>query len=328
MPSPKKHELIETMQAIAWCAEVQNISGLSPAKLEKQCIDASRASGYEFSMYARGERIPKDETIGLIEDRYPGTKEVFELGPDKRPLWGLLADECDEDLCLETLDGWLFDEINQRDVASVPKAELDSIISQFKSMSLQVKTDLAWKKMLGPNEVDFDLFDSGMELNRMWKPASDLDAFLNELEASGIQIEKPLNIDALLDSPLLEENQKDELESLSARFDARAPKLEDVIGIIALRRLAESRSECQSEARYLFLGILPFINGIFSEWNIVSHLDKFLSSWSNVPTSPVTIASSNPLRAKIIRTLRTASSEKNSAKEAKVVTTMLKRLKR
>ena len=316
------------MQAIAWCAEVQSISGLSPAKLEKQGFHGSSAPELEFSLFAKGGRLPKPETLELVEGTYPGTKEVFELGPDKRPLWGLLADECDGDLCLESLDDWLFAEINQREVASVPKAELNSIISQFKSSSLQFKTDLAWKKMMGPNEVDFDLFDSGKELHRIWKPASDLDAFLNDLEASGIQIEKPLNIDALLDSPLLEENQKDELECLSARFDDNAPKLEDVIGIIALRRLAESRRECQSEARYLFLGILPFINGIFSEWNIVSHLDKFLSSWSQIPTSPSAIAAANQITTQIVKTLRAESRGKHSAKETKVITTMLNRFKR
>ncbi|MEI7614328.1 MAG: hypothetical protein WCK63_15610 [Betaproteobacteria bacterium] len=328
MPSPKNHLPIEEMQAIAWCAEVMRVSGRTAKELEGQGFDPSGKIALEFSLYSRGRRLPSDNTLDLLEEKYPATKAIFQIGPDTRTLWGLLSDECDEELCQEVFDDWLFTGFNQRDVASVPKAELDSIISQHKSSSFQDKTDLAWKKMVGPNEVDFDLFDAGKEPHCMSEPSSDRDAFLNELEASGIQIEKPLNIEALLKSPLLNEKQKDELKQLSDYFHAMAPKLDDVIGIIALRRLAESRRECQSEARYLFLGILPFINGIFFEWNIGSHLRTFLSSWSDVPTSPSVIASANQITAGIVKALRAESGVKHSAKETKVITTMLNRFKR
>lgn len=330
MPSAKQHGPIETMQVIAWCAEVQRASGMTPNELKEQCFDGSRAPKFEFRLFSTGGRLPDDKTLDLIENTYPGTKDIFEVGPDKRPLWGLLAEECDDDLCMEALDDWLFTGFTARDVASVPKAEQESIISQLKSSSLQVKTGLAWKKMAGPNGVDvsFERFDAGEELHCMWEAAEGLDVLLNELEASGVEIEKPLNIEELLKSPSLDDEQKDALKQWSDYFHATAPKVDDVIGILALRRLAESRRECQSEARYLFLGIRPFIDGLCSEWNIGSHLNDFLSSWSRVPTSPAVIADANQRTGQIVKILRAESRDKHPAAEARVLSTMLNRFKR
>ena len=330
MPSAKQHKPIETMQVIAWCAEVQRASGMTPNKLKEQCFDGENTSKFEFRLFSTGGRLPDGKTLDLIENTYPGTREIFEIGPDKRPLWGLLAEECDEDLCMDALDEWLFTGFTARDVASVPKAEQESILSQLKSSSLHVKTGLAWKKMLGPNGVDvsFERYDVGEDSHCMWEAAEELDALLNELEASGVEIEKPLNIEALLKSPALDDEQKDELRQWSDYFHATAPKVDDVIGILALRRLAESRRECQSEARYLFLGIRPFIDGLFSEWNIGSHLNEFLSSWSRVPTSPAVIADANQRTAQIVKILRAESRDKHPAAEARVLATMLNRFKR
>lgn len=210
MPSAKQHGPIETMQVIAWCAEVQRASGMTLGKLKKQCFEKSRAPKFEFKLFSTGGRLPDDKTLALIENTYPGTREIFDIGPDKRPLWAFLSDECDEDLCLEALDDWLFTGFTARDVASVPKAEQESILAQLKSSSLQVKTGLAWKKMVGPNGVDvsFERFDAGEESHCLWEAAEELDALLNEFEASGVKIEKPVNVEALLKSPLLDDEQR------------------------------------------------------------------------------------------------------------------------
>ena len=328
MPSAKQHGPIETMQVIAWCAEVQRASGTTPSKLKKQCFEGSSAPKFEFKLFSTGGRLPGDQTLGLVENTYPGTRDIFDIGPDKRPLWGLLADECDEDLCMEALDEWLFTGFTARDVASVPKAELDSIISRFRSSSLETKTALVWKKMLRSNDVDFERFDAGEESHGMWEAAGELDALLNEFEASGVKIAKPLDVEELLKSPLLNDEQKDALQQCLDYFHATTPKVDDVIGILALRRLAESRRECQSEARYLFLGILPFIDGLFSEWSIGSHLNEFLLSWSRVPTSPAVIADANQRTAQVVKILRAESRDKHPAAEARVLSTMLNRFKR
>ncbi len=328
MPSAKQHGPIETMQVIAWCAEVQRASGMTLGKLKKQCFDGENAPKFEFRLFSTGGRLPDDKTLDLIENTYPGTREIFDIGPDKRPLWALLSDECDEDLCLEALDDWLFTGFTARDVASVPKAELKSRISQLKSLSLEMKTGLAWEKMVRLNEVDFERFDAGEESHCLWEAAEELDALLDEFEAFGVKIEKPVNVEELLKSPLLDDEQKDAFKQWSDYFHATAPKVDDVIGILALRRLAECRRECQSEARYLFLGIRPFIDGLFSEWNIGSRLNEFLSSWSRVPTSPAVIADANQRTAQIVKILRAESRDKHPAAEARVLATMLNRFKR
>ena len=328
MPSAKQHGPIETMQVIAWCAEVQRASGMTPKELKGQCFEKSRAPKFEFRLFSTGGRLPDDKTLDLIENRYPGTKEIFDVGPDKRPLWGLLAEECDEDLCMEALDDWLFTGFTARDVASVPKAELNSIISQLKSSSFQIKTELAWKKVVGTNDVDFERFDAGEESHCLLEATEELDALLDELGATEEEVEKALKGEAVLESPTFSDEQKDAFKQWSDYFHATAPKVDDVIGILALRRLAESRRECQSEARYLFLGIRPFIDGLFSEWNIGSRLNEFLSSWSRVPTSPAVIADANQRTAQIVKTLRAESRDKHPAAEARVISTLLNRFKR
>ena len=328
MPSATQHEPIETMQVIAWCTEVQRASGKTPRELKAQCFEELSAPQFEFPLFSTGGRLPGDKTVELVENTYRGTRDIFKIGPDKRPLWGLLADECDEDLCLEVLDDWLFTGFKVRDVASVPKAKLDSIIAQLKSSSLQAKTALAWKKMVGPNDVDFERFDAGENSHCMWTAAEELDLLLNEIEAAGVKIEKPLNVEELLKSPALDDEQKAALKQWSDYFHAMAPTVDDVIGIIALRRLAESRRECQAEARYLFLGTRPFIDGLFSEWNIGRHLTDFLSAWSHVPTSPAVIAAANQLTAQIVKTLRAESRATHPAPEANVISAMLNCFKR
>ena len=86
-------------------------------------------------------------------------------------------------------------------------------------------------------------------------------------------------------------------------------------------------SQRKSEARYLFLGILPFIDGLFSEWSIGSHLNEFLLFWSRVPTSPAVIAEANQRTAQVVKILRAESRDKHPAAEARVLSTMLNRFK-
>ncbi|MDW9225864.1 MULTISPECIES: hypothetical protein [Burkholderia] len=99
-----QHELIGQIRTIAWFHHCASEAGCEPIALtlgkvfRELAIDAPSEidSDIEFRRYAQGEMIPTPSTLERVEKVLPGTRRVFERGPQNdtgfAPLWYALGE--------------------------------------------------------------------------------------------------------------------------------------------------------------------------------------------------------------------------------------------
>ena len=355
-----REDAINIMRTVAWCAEVVNVSGKTEEELQAYSFNAD-SEFYEFPVYSVGARTPRIETVDIVEkaqdkeeeeekkrkeaaqritssyqkaeDAKPiiqtrGTRQVFVNGPENHPLWALLADKCDEDLCMNVLGDWLALRQANEQVACLSKAEQTSEFRFLKSLPFQQKVEMLWKNLIGDDPVDFEKFEAGEETHRLWIPWLNIKDYLKEIHLDSDGIRTVRDVELLIESRSLDHNIRNDLVRLKGCYLLKRPSLDDAVGVIALKRLAESRRECQSEARYLFTGTLFFMGTLFSEWNIGRLLCEFLEPWSRVRMAPGAVVAVNEVYSDSVAFCRAQMLEKHSAKEKLIYTTLQNRFKR
>lgn len=99
-----KLDTLSAMRVACWFNNLKAQSGLSADEMQEapHLVDLSTIN---FQLYAEQRRKPSIVTLNLIEKEFPGTLEIYDVGPAGLPLWKVLAG--DRDTCVAVVDAQL-----------------------------------------------------------------------------------------------------------------------------------------------------------------------------------------------------------------------------
>lgn len=259
MPKIKKLSPIAELQVKAWVRAVLASTGKTARELEKVPFgDPDAPQKIEFALYDKAGRFPSLETIELVDAKFPDadSKLTIEVGPDGAPLWEVLSDECPDERCVDIVDTWLLP------LGLDGQSQLTD--SRMLALPFFQKLGIAFIRHAG-RDVDLERFARKEEPNQVSQPFRDWvevhEYFWNAVknEDETVNPNAPRNVKRLIDKYML--------------------SVHDVVGFIALRRLAESRRERRAEARYLFDGMLSLVRYAMMKHGIGEEMQAFLLPW-------------------------------------------------
>ena len=112
------------MRVQLWLEALSRESGHEVADLQNVPVLAELSS-LEFPLYRQGRRAPSVTTLKLLDQVFPGAREVFDRGPDGIPLWPIL--DGDTAACREVVAS----AFKQLEVADASVLRLDQKVSRL-----------------------------------------------------------------------------------------------------------------------------------------------------------------------------------------------------
>lgn len=268
MAGRKGLPIADALRAMVWCRAVEVTSGRTRKDLQDGLLPAKAAADLRerhdrmpmiwrkrvekndlrWDLYAKGERIPDEMTVELVDALYPDTARAFAPGPaELAPLFAVLADDTDVKARQAMVDDWLFGTV-------AAESDFEAATANLKERGIPfvAKVGLAWRALglADPRTLPSDAVP--------YVSAPSFQALLarvGRLERQGREPAPP------------------EVEDFHA---LRRIALADVVGVLGLWRLAEIRGEALGEARFLARGILPWVPYTLSSWGIAARLAAWI----------------------------------------------------